>query len=103
MKTVWKSLILAAAMTAAVSVSQAQIVVRARLGQPGNQGEWHAARRPHRRGMFGLKKIGVPTRPYLCSGTVVIGPLRHAQGLYGFPVIGIAVPRGYVWVAGYWR
>jgi hypothetical protein len=39
--------------------------------------------------MFGLKKIG-DLKAVLMSGTVVIGPLRHAQGLYGFPVIGIA-------------
>jgi hypothetical protein len=100
MKTVWKSLILAAAFTTAVSVSEAQIVVRARLGRPVTR----VIRRPPApspRHVW-VDEDWVPQgRTYVWHGGYWAAPPRPRA---------IWVPghwdrsrRGYVWVGGYWR
>ena len=100
MKTVWKSLIAAAALTLAVNVSQAQIVVRARLGRPAHR-VVHRPPRPSARHVW-VEEDWVPRgHTYVWHGGYWAAPPRpHAVWHNGHWA---RRGRGYVWIAGYWK
>jgi hypothetical protein len=101
MKTVWKGLMVAAALAATVSVSDAQIVVRARLGRPVNRVVVHRPPPPSPRHVW-VEEDWVPRgRTYAWHGGYWAAPPRPRA---------IWVPghwdrrhHGYVWIGGYWR
>jgi hypothetical protein len=101
MKTVWKSLLIAAAMTAAVNVSQAQIVVRARLGRPVTRVVAHRPPAPSPRHVWVEEDWRPKGRTYEWHGGYWAAPPRPRA--VWVPGHWDRRPRGYVWVAGYWR
>lgn len=101
MKTIWKSLMLAAAMSAAVSVSNAQIVVRARLGRPVRKVVVRRPPPPSPRHVW-VEEDWVPKgRTYVWHGGYWAAPPRPGAVW----VAGKWVHRrnGYIWIKGYWR
>lgn len=100
MKTVWKSLIAAVALTAAVNVSQAQIVVRARLGRPARV-VVNRPPAPSPRAVWVDEEWAPRGRSYAWRGGYWATPTRaHARWVAGHWA---NRPRGYVWVPGRWR
>ena len=101
MKTVWKSLLVAAAMTAAVNVSQAQIVIRARLGRPVSKVVVHRPPAPSPRHVWVEEDWRPAGRTYQWHGGYWVAPPR--QRAVWVPGHWDHRRHGYVWVAGYWR
>lgn len=102
MKTVLKSMLIAVALTAAVSVSsEAQIVVRARLGRPVRRVVVHRPPAPSPRHVW-VEEDWVPRgRTYVWHGGYWAAPPRpHAVWV---PGRWMRHRGGWVWKAGYWR
>lgn len=101
MKTIWRSLIFAAAMSAMVSVSEAQIVVRARLGRPVRRVVVRRPPPPSPRHVW-VDEDWVPNgHTYVWHGGYWAAPPRPGSVW----VAGRWEHRahGYVWIKGYWR
>lgn len=101
MKTVWKSLVAAVALTAAVNVSQAQIVVRARLGRPARTVVVNRPPAPGPRAVWVEEDWRPAGRTYAWRGGYWATPPR-ARATW-VPGHWANRPRGYVWVPGRWR
>lgn len=101
MKTVWKSLLVAATLTAAANVSEAQIVVRARLGRPVNRVVVRRPPAPSPAHVWVEEDWRPSGRTYAWHGGYWAAPPRpHAVWVPGH---WDRRRHGYVWVQGYWR
>lgn len=101
MKTIWKSLMVAAALTAAVNVSEAQIVVRARLGRPVHRVVVRRPPAPSPRHVWVEEDWAPRGRTYVWHGGYWAAPPRpHAVWVPGH---WDRRRGGYVWVPGMWR
>jgi hypothetical protein len=101
MKTVWKGLMVTAALAATISVSDAQIVVRARLGRPVNRVVVRRPPPPSPRHVWVEEDWRPNGRTYAWRGGYWAAPPRPRA---------VWVPghwdhrrNGYVWIGGYWR
>jgi len=101
MKTIWKTIMIAAAFTAVARVSEAQIVVKARIGRPAERVVVHRPPAPSPNHVWVDEDWTPRGRTYAWHGGYWAAPPRpHA----------VWVPGrwdhrrgGYVWVAGSWR
>ena len=100
MKTVWKSLIVAAGLTIAANVSQAQVIVRARLGRPARVVTVRPVA-PSPRHVWVDEDWTPSGKTYVWHGGYWAAPPRpHAVWVPGHWA---HRPRGYVWIPGRWR
>lgn len=100
MKTLWKGLVAAVALTAAVNVSHAQVIVRARLGRPAAV----VVKRPPApspRHVWVEEDWTPSGNTYVWHGGYWAAPPRPRA--VWVPGHWVTRPRGYFWKPGHWR
>lgn len=100
MKTVWKSLMAAAALALAVNVSEAQIIVRARIGRPVHRVVVRPPA-PSPRHVWVEEDYVPQGRTYVWHGGYWAAPPR--PGVVWVPGHWARRGHGWIWVAGFWR
>lgn len=101
MKNLWKGLLIAAITTASVSVSQAQIVVRARLGRPVRRVVVRRPPPPSPHHVWVDEDWTPRGRTYVWHGGYWAAPPR--PGAVWVAGHWARRGRGWIWVQGFWR